>query len=113
MAKANIQNVMYERREKNQLKENIKCLEDMSENLENIINKIIQEFDKINENKEALKINIQKIFKKLRNSINNREETLLKEIDEKFDDLFLKKNIIKESNKLQNKVKNSLEKKIN
>ena len=85
----------------------------MSENLENIINKIIQEFDKINENKEALKINIQKIFKKLRNSINNREETLLKEIDEKFDDLFLKKNIIKESNKLQNKVKNSLEKKIN
>ena len=66
--------------------------------------------EKINESKEKLKINIQKIFTKLRNTINDREDKLLLEIDNKYDNFFFKENIIKISEKLANKIKESLEK---
>ena len=42
--------------------------------------------------------------------LNEREEELLKEIDEKYDELFLTENEIKESEKLPDKIKISLEK---
>ena len=45
---------------KNKLKENIKCLEELSNNIENSINELKILFEKINENKEKLKLKIQK-----------------------------------------------------
>ena len=95
---------------KNKLKDNMKCLEDLSINLEESINKLKTIFEKINENKEALKINVQKIFTKLRNELNNREDIILTNIDQKFDNLFFKEEMIKECDKLPNKIKLSLEK---
>jgi hypothetical protein len=67
-------------------------------------------FEKINEDKENLKKKIQEVFTKLRNEINNREDILLMDVDKKFNDLFFKEDLIKEGDKLPNKIKNSLTK---
>ena len=98
-----------ENEKKNKLKDNIKCLENLSNSLEESINKLKKIFDKINENKENLKLKIQKIFTKIRNEINNREDELLLEVDKIFNDSFFNEDIIKESEKLPNKIKESLE----
>ena len=99
-----------ENEKRNKLKENIKCLEDISINLEQKINELKSIYDKIEKSKEELKINIQKIFTKLRNALNNREDELLLEADNKYNELYLNKNIIKEFDKFPNKIITSLEK---
>ena len=67
-------------------------------------------YEKIDKSKEELKRNIQKIFTKLRNALNDREDELLLEVDNKYNELNLNENIIKECDKLPNKIKISLEK---
>ena len=94
----------------NKLKENIHCLENLSKNLNESINNLKIISEKINENKEQLKLKIQKIFTKIRNELNNREDELLLDIDKQFESLFFKEEIIKESEKLPNKIKFALEK---
>ena len=64
----------------------------------------------MNENKELLKTNIQKIFTKLRNALNDREDELLLEVDKQYNELFLDEDIIKKSEKLPNRINSSLEK---
>ena len=103
-----IENIKDEK--KNKLKENIKLLEELSEKFNDSFNKLKSIFEKINENKENIKMQIQKIFTNLRNEINNREDVLLFEVDKKFDEIFLKEDIIKDGEKLPNKIKLSLEK---
>ena len=95
---------------KNKLKENIEKLEALLKTLENSMNDIKKISQKMNEDKEKEKLNVQNIFTKLRNVLNEREEELLKEIDKVYDKLFLSENIIKESEKLPDKFKISLEK---
>jgi len=53
---------------------------------------------------------IQKIFTNIRNNLNNREDELLIEVDKEFYKLFGDENIIKEGEKLPEKIKKSLEK---
>ena len=103
-----IENVENEK--KNKLKENIKILEDLTINLQNLISYLKKAIEKIDKNKEELKINIQKIFTKLRNALDDREDELLLEIDNKFNELSLNEEIIKEIDKLPKKIKISLEK---
>ena len=91
------------------LNENIKLLEELSKNLENMINELKIIFENISKDKEEIKLNVQKIFTKLRTSLNEREDEILAEIDNKYYSNFFNENIIKESNKLPNKVKKSLE----
>ena len=96
---------------KNKLSENIKYLEDFSNNLENSINELKKMIEEINESKENLKMTISKIFTKIRNIINEREDLLLLEVDKKYDKSFFKdEEIIKLSDKLPSKIKISLEK---
>ena len=95
---------------KNKLGENIKYLENLSLNLEESINELKKIFEKIDEKKETLKNNIQKIFTKIRNEINDREEKLLLEVDNKFNFLNLKEENFKASDKLPDKIKKILEK---
>ena len=95
---------------KTKLKENIQYLENISKTFEQTINELKNIFEKINKNKEDLKIQIQKIFTKIRNIINEREDELLLEVDKQFESLYFKEDIIKESEKLPNKIKISLEK---
>ena len=95
---------------KNKLKDNINCLEELSKKLEESINELKKLFIKINEDKEELKLKIQNIFTKIRNTLNNREDSLLLEVDNKFNEFYGDENIIKEGEKLPNKIKISLEK---
>ena len=93
-----------------QLKENVECLENLSKNLENSIKELKGIFEEINNNKEELKIKIQQIFTQIRNTLNEREDKLLSEVDIFYRDIFCSDNIIKQSEKLPQKIKLSLEK---
>ena len=66
--------------------------------------------NKINEDKEQLKLNIQKIFTRIRSELNNREDALILEIDKTYEEVYLKNDINREREKLPNKIKISLEK---
>ena len=93
-----------EEEKKNKLKENIKYLKDFSNNMENSIKELKIIFEKINENKEELKTKIQKIFTKLRNELNNREDELLLEVDNMFEKEYCNENMIKDGEKLPNRI---------
>ena len=90
--------------------ENIKYLENISQNIEKYINDSKQLYNKINEQKEKIKSEIQKVFTKIRNELNNREDKLIEEMDKIYDESFLKEEIIRDCEKLPNKIKNILEK---
>jgi hypothetical protein len=66
--------------------------------------------DLLKYNKESLKTKIQKIFTKIRNEINKREDKLLLKVDQLYEQIFLKKDKIKEIEKLPDRIKISLEK---
>ena len=95
---------------KNKLKENINNLEELSNQIEKSINELKKIFEEINKNKEDLKLKIQTIFTKLRNALNEKEDKLLSDIDKEYDNEYFKEDIIKESEKLPNKIKKSIEK---
>ena len=92
------------------LKDNIKLLEKLLNNIDESINKLKNTLETINNTKEQLKLKVQKIFTRIRNEINNREEFLLLEIDKQFEEKFLKENILKENEKLPKKIQLELEK---
>ena len=56
-----------------------------------------------------MKLNIQKIFTKIRNVLNEREDELLLKVDEIYDSIFLKEKNLKEYEKLPNNIKISIE----
>ena len=93
-----------EEEKKSKLEENLKILEELSNNLKEIINESKLSFDKINESKESVKKTIQQILTKIRNEINNREDKLMEEVDKKFSDTFLDENILKQAEKLPDKI---------
>ena len=104
----NIEEIKDEK--KNKLKENIKNLENLLNTIEESLDKLKNIYEKISVEKEELKSKIQKFYTKIRNKINEREDELLMEIDNYFDDLYFKEDIIKQSKKLPNQIKISLEK---
>ena len=95
---------------KNNLQQNIKLLEELSDKFNESFNKLNVLFEKIAENKEKIKNKIQKIFTNIRNEINNREEVLLLEVNKEFENYFFKEDIVKNIEKFPNKIKLSLEK---
>ena len=66
------------------LKENITLLEDLSNKFEKNIKELKKIFEENDRNREELKLKIQKIFTNIRNSLNEKEDKLLMEVDEKF-----------------------------
>ena len=92
------------------LKKNIDFLNELSLNIDNSIKQLKDFFEKINNNKEELKLKIQKIFTNLRNALNNREDKLLEEIDNQYNELFCNESLIKKSEEIPQKIKISLEK---
>ena len=95
---------------KSKLKDNIKSLEELSNKLDESIKNLKIIFEKIIEDKEKIKIDIQKIFTKLRTELNNREDKLLSEVDNYFDNNYCSEDILKKLDKLPTKIKTSLEK---
>ena len=103
-----IESIKEEMKEK--LKDNIKYLENLSINLNDSIKELKILFDKMEQKKEEIKLQIQKTFTKIRNELNRREDELLIELDNKYNKMSINDNMIKEYEKLPNKVKLSLEK---
>ena len=95
---------------KQNLKNNIKILENLSNSLQSSIDELKIILEKLSKNKEEIKSNIQKIFTKIRNAINNREDELLLEVDNQFKKLYFNEEIFTETDKLPNKIKITLEK---
>ena len=95
---------------KNKLEENIKCLEDLQKKLNESMETLKNIFQDIEKDKEDLKLEIQKIFTKIRNIINSREDELLSEVDNLFDKNYINEDIIKKGEKMPKQIKNSLEK---
>ena len=95
---------------KEKLNENFKSLEDLSNNIQQSIDKLKKIFEKINLDKEEIKLTIQKVFSQLRNKINEREDELLSHVDKKFNKLYFKEELIKDSEILPTKIKTFLEK---
>ena len=94
---------------KNKLKENIKYLEDLSLNFNQSINKLKQIYENINKNKEEIKLEIMKVFTKIRNEVNNREDQIINELDKLFDNIYFDESLIKKSDKITNQIKLNLE----
>ena len=67
-------------------------------------------FVKIEKDKEDLKLKVQKIFTKIRNILNNREDKLLLDIDNLYNSKYLDQDLIKKAEKLPNQIRLSLEK---
>ena len=72
----------------------------MTESIEQI--KII--YDNLNESKEKLQLQIHTIFTKIRNVLNEREDKLLLELDNKFNEIYFKEDLPKNLEKLLNKI---------
>ena len=71
---------------------------------------IMETFQKIEKEKDDLKLKIQNIFTKIRNALNEREEELLSEVDNIYNNKYLSEDIIKKVEKLPKQIKLSLEK---
>ena len=95
---------------RNKLKENINNLEELYNNIDQSIIKLKEIFEQINKSKEDLKLKVQSIFTKLRNALNTKEDKLLLDIDEYYNYTYFKEDIIKQSEKLPNKIKKSIKK---
>ena len=104
----NIDEIKEEKKKK--IKENIKLLEELSIKFNENFNNINKIYEEINENKENLKLEIQNIFTKIRNILNNREDELLLNVDKEYNNLFFKGGIMKDIEKLPNIIRLSLEK---
>ena len=97
--------------EKNKIfKKNIEILEELSNNIYKAINELKDMFEKIKENKDELKVKIQNIFTEIRNKINEREDMILLEVDQIYDNTYIRDNTIKEIDNFPNKIKHSIEK---
>ena len=94
----------------NRLKENIIFLEEISNKIESSVNELKKRFEEIKERKELLKLKISKTFTQIRNVINEREDQLLLEVDNIFDKIFFREDLIKQGEKLPSILKKSLEK---
>ena len=94
----------------NKLKENITHLEELYNQIEKSINELKVIYEEINKSKEDLKLRIQTIFTKIRSALNEKEDKLLLDIDNEYDNKYFKEDLIKQSEKLPKKIKKSIDK---
>ena len=94
---------------KNELGININTLEKLSSSLKNLTVELNQIQLKLEENKENLKTKIINVFTKIRDCLNKREDELLLKVDEQFNKVFFKEDLIKQGKKYPNKIKKHIE----
>lgn len=90
--------------------QNYKLIEDFSEKNQDYINNLKKILDKINEDKETLKLKILQIFTKIRTELNKREDDLMTEVDNLYQDLFFKEDLINDNKRIQEQLKLMIEK---
>ena len=78
---------------KKNLSKNIKSLENSSDKFKVLRNDIEKNIEEIDKNKEEIKGEIQKVFTKIREELNNREDHLLIEVDQIYEKEFNVRNI--------------------
>jgi hypothetical protein len=83
-------------------------LEVLSINFQQNINEIKNIVNKMEQEKEQLKKDIQKLFTNLRNYLNSKEDELLSNVDKKYNELSFDTDITKDK-KMEKKIKYSLE----
>ena len=82
-----IENIKEEKKKK--LNENIEHLENLSNVLlEKSINELKAIFEKIDKSKEEIKLKIQNVFTKIRSALNEREDELLLEVDNQYNEKY-------------------------
>ena len=74
------------------------------------IEKIKEIIEKVIKDKDDLKLTIQNLFTKIRNALNIREDQILQEIDNLYNEKYFKEDIIKMREKLQHEIKSLLDK---
>ena len=84
-------------------------MEDLSISFQQSIDKLKKIYENISNEKEVLKLDIQKIFTKLRNEINNREDKILDEVDKLFNEIYFDENLLKKSEKITKQIKINLD----
>ena len=99
-----------EKEKKDKLNENIKYLEESSKNIDESLKKMKEINEEIIKSKEEIKLKISKIFTKIRNLLNEREDQLLLELDNIYDNSFFKEELIKKGEKIPKQIKSFLEK---
>ena len=110
-SKCNVSSIKEIKEEKKErLIKNIKSLEDLSINIEDSIKKLKELYKLINENKEETKLKISRIFTKIRNEVNKREDELLLKLDNICENKFFKEDLIKKAEKLPKQIKILLDK---
>ena len=92
---------------KDTLNKNIISLKELNKTINESIKELENIFGNINQNKDDLKLTIQKIFTNIRNKINEREDELMLEIDKLYAKTYFNEDKIKE---MPNILKESLEK---
>ena len=104
-------NDISEEKKKN-LSNNIKTLENLSNIFQSLVNELKKIIEEIDVNKEKVKKEIQDIFTKIRSELNNREDQLLNEVDNIFENKFNIENInnILKDKKYSDKIKKYIEK---
>ena len=102
-----------EKEKRNNLEENLETLDALYPKIEDSISNLKAIFKLINENKENFKSKIKHIFSEITDIINNRKDELIKEIDNKFEILYFKEDIVKESENLPDRIKSLLEEGMN
>ena len=97
---------------KKNLPNNIKNLENLSNLFKSLVNDLKKIIEEIDDNKEKVKKEIQEIFTKIRSELNNREDQLLNEVDNIFENKFNIENInnILKDKKYPDKIKLFIEK---
>ena len=88
-----IQDIKKEKESK--LKDNINILEDFTEEYEDSIINLKNNFEKVTEKKKKLKTEIKEIFTKIKKEIKDREDFLLSEVDKYIDNNYCNEEIIK------------------
>ena len=99
----NIEEILEEKTK--QFKENLLILDELSKTLQTSISNLKNIAEKVEENKEEIKLKIQKSFSKIRNELNNKEDELLLEVDNIYSDIFFTEDSIREMEKLPKKIK--------
>ena len=99
-----------QKEKKKSLINNITILKNLSKDIEKIIDELKKLYEKMNEDKEDLKLKISTIFTKFRNMINDTEDKLLIRVDNIFENLFFKEELIKKTEKMPITIKDQIEK---
>ena len=103
-----IQDIKEEK--KNKLNENIKHLEDLEKTFNEGMKGLKEVVQKIENEKEDLKLKIQNIFTKIRTILNEREDELLLEADNIYKTKYFNEDIIKNVEKFPKKIQIYIEK---